>query len=67
MSDATFRIYDWGRKGTDGKPRQLHLRESMESIDFDRGPVGPIAPCIADRRRRDPRAAVAIALLRLSV
>lgn len=46
MSDATFRIYDWGREGPDGKPRPLHLREAMESIDFDRGPVGPIAPDI---------------------
>ncbi len=44
MSDATFRIYDWGRKGPDGKPRQLHFAEAMESIDFDRGPVGPLSP-----------------------
>jgi mannose-6-phosphate isomerase len=44
MSDATFRIYDWGRKGPDGKPRQLHFQESMESIDFNRGPVGPLSP-----------------------
>jgi mannose-6-phosphate isomerase len=44
MSDATFRIYDWGRVGSDGKPRPLHLSESMESIDFDRGPVNPITP-----------------------
>jgi mannose-6-phosphate isomerase len=42
MSDATFRIYDWGRVGADGKPRPLHLREAMESIDFERGPVEPI-------------------------
>ena len=47
MSDATFRIDDWGRKGPDGKPRQLHLREAMESIDFDRGPVDPIIPRVA--------------------
>jgi mannose-6-phosphate isomerase len=46
MSDATFRIYDWGRTGSDGKPRQLHLAEAMESIDFDRGPVGPIRPVV---------------------
>jgi mannose-6-phosphate isomerase len=46
MSDATFRIYDWGRTGPDGKPRQLHLRQAMESIDFDRGPVDPILPHI---------------------
>ena len=44
MSDATFRIYDWGRKGPDGKPRPLHFKEAMESIDFDRGPVGPLSP-----------------------
>jgi mannose-6-phosphate isomerase len=48
MSDATFRIYDWGRTGPDGKPRQLHLAEAMESIDFERGPVGPIRP-VAER------------------
>ena len=43
MSDATFRIYDWGRVGTDGKPRPLHRRESLESTDFAAGPVNPIA------------------------
>jgi len=43
-SDATFRVYDWGRMGADGKPRPLHLREAMESIDFERGPVNPITP-----------------------
>jgi mannose-6-phosphate isomerase len=44
MSDATFRVYDWGRLGSDGKPRPLHIREALESIDFNRGPVDPIAP-----------------------
>ncbi|MDT8321936.1 MAG: type I phosphomannose isomerase catalytic subunit, partial [Xanthomonadales bacterium] len=34
-SDTTYRVYDWGRKGLDGKPRQLHVEESMQSIDFD--------------------------------
>ncbi len=33
-SDTTYRVYDWGRLGTDGKPRQLHLKESLDSIDF---------------------------------
>jgi len=46
MSDATFRIDDWGRRGADGKPRPLHIAESMESIDFDRGPVNPIVPMV---------------------
>ncbi|MEM0964736.1 MAG: type I phosphomannose isomerase catalytic subunit [Verrucomicrobiota bacterium] len=34
-SDTTYRVYDWGRVGLDGKPRQLHIEESMKSIDFD--------------------------------
>jgi len=34
-SDTTYRVYDWGRVGLDGKPRQLHIKESMESIDFE--------------------------------
>ena len=24
-SDTTFRLYDWGRVGADGKPRELHI------------------------------------------
>jgi mannose-6-phosphate isomerase len=33
-SDTTYRVYDWGRVGLDGKPRALHVEESMKSIDF---------------------------------
>ena len=33
-SDTTFRVYDWDRVGLDGKPRALHIQESLESIDF---------------------------------
>ena len=33
-SDTTYRLYDWGRVGADGKPRPLHLEESLKSIDF---------------------------------
>lgn len=43
MSDATFRVYDWERLGADGKPRQLHVTEALESIDFELGPVNPLA------------------------
>jgi mannose-6-phosphate isomerase len=42
MSDATFRVYDWGRVGPDGKPRQLHIEEALASTDFSRGPVNPL-------------------------
>lgn len=34
-SDTTYRVYDWGRVGLDGNPRQLHVEASMRSIDFD--------------------------------
>jgi mannose-6-phosphate isomerase len=42
MSDATFRLHDWNRMGLDGQPRQLHIAESLEAIDFDAGPVSPV-------------------------
>ena len=29
MSDATFRVHDWGRVGPDGKPRELHLSQAL--------------------------------------
>ncbi len=31
-SDITLRLYDWGRLGMDGKPRALHVAESLEVI-----------------------------------
>jgi mannose-6-phosphate isomerase len=42
-SDVTFRLYDWNRPGPDGKPRELHIEESLESIDWSAGPVFPVA------------------------
>ena len=33
-SDTTYRVYDWGRIGLDGKPRQLHVKESLVCINF---------------------------------
>ncbi|WP_395747477.1 type I phosphomannose isomerase catalytic subunit [Prosthecobacter sp.] len=34
-SDTTYRVFDWNRVGLDGKPRALHVMESMQSIDFN--------------------------------
>jgi mannose-6-phosphate isomerase len=34
-SDTTYRVFDWNRLGLDGKPRKLHVPESLQSIDFD--------------------------------
>lgn len=43
-SDITFRLYDWGRLGADGRPRPLHPVEALECLDFNRGPVVPQIP-----------------------
>lgn len=34
-SDTTYRVFDWNRTGLDGKPRELHLAQSLASIDFN--------------------------------
>ena len=34
-SDTTYRVYDWGRVGLDGKPRKLHVEQSLKSIKWD--------------------------------
>lgn len=34
-SDTTYRVFDWNRVGLDGKPRALHIEQSLECIDFD--------------------------------
>lgn len=33
-SDTTYRVFDWNRVDTHGKPRQLHVEQSLECIDF---------------------------------
>ncbi len=40
-SDTTFRLFDWNRVGADGQPRQLHIEQSLEVTNFNRGPVSP--------------------------
>jgi mannose-6-phosphate isomerase len=34
-SDTTYRLFDWNRMGTDGKPRELHVEQSLASMDFN--------------------------------
>jgi mannose-6-phosphate isomerase len=34
-SDTTYRVFDWNRTGLDGKPRALHVAESLASINFN--------------------------------
>lgn len=44
-SDVTYRLYDWGRMGLDGKPRQLHIEKgvqvsNVESLPEVTHPIG---------------------------
>jgi len=34
-SDTTYRVFDWNRVGLDGQPRELHIAQSLASIDFN--------------------------------
>lgn len=49
-SDTTYRLYDWGRMGLDGKPRQLHIDKGLQVSDLAQTPsVGrPIDDLIVD-------------------
>lgn len=34
-SDTTYRVYDWRRLGLDGQPREMHVKQSLDVIDFE--------------------------------
>jgi mannose-6-phosphate isomerase len=34
-SNTTYRVYDWNRLGSDGKPRPLHIEKALDVINFD--------------------------------
>ena len=34
-SDTTYRVFDWNRLDDKGKPRQLHIKEALQCIDFN--------------------------------
>jgi len=40
-SNTTFRLYDWGRVGADGKPRELHIEKGLRAIDYTLMPPSP--------------------------
>ncbi len=42
-SDTTYRVFDWNRVGLDGQPRELHIPQSLASIDFN-----DFAPALVD-------------------
>jgi len=38
-SDTTYRVFDWNRVDDKGKPRQLHIEQALQCVDFN--DVGP--------------------------
>ncbi|WP_168442025.1 type I phosphomannose isomerase catalytic subunit [Pontiella desulfatans] len=34
-SNTTYRIYDWGRMGNDGSPRELHIEQAINVINWN--------------------------------
>ncbi len=47
-SDVTYRMYDWDRLGLDGKPRETHLSQALEVVDYDLGVATPTRAEFAD-------------------
>lgn len=41
-SNATYRVWDYGRLGTDGKPRTLHVEKSIDVAKLTPTPVPPV-------------------------
>lgn len=46
-SDVTYRVYDWDRVGTDGKPRSLHIAQSLAVTRFAPTPTPTPVPALA--------------------
>lgn len=38
-SDTTYRVYDWGRMGLDGRPRALHVAQSLACLEANTAPA----------------------------
>ena len=48
-ADTTFRLFDWDRLDNNGKPRPLHIHESLEVLDTTWHDFHKIPPVAADR------------------
>lgn len=42
-SDTTYRIYDWGRVGLDGEPREVHIEEALACTAFGEAAPEPVS------------------------
>jgi mannose-6-phosphate isomerase len=42
-SDLTYRLFDWNRKGLDGKSRELHVQKATDVLDYRAGGEATLA------------------------
>jgi mannose-6-phosphate isomerase len=49
-SDTTYRLYDWGRVGPDGKPRSLHVEPALTVTDYSAVGIEPQQPSATGRQ-----------------
>ena len=52
-SDITYRIYDYDRRGADGKPRELHTEQARDAIDYTVYPDYRNAPVSSSEKEAD--------------
>jgi mannose-6-phosphate isomerase len=52
-SDLTYRVYDYNRRGADGKPRDLHLESAFKVIRFGAQKGGKLDPVRVHRDGAD--------------
>ena len=45
-SNTTYRVYDWGRMGADGKPRELHVEKAVEVSRLTKETKTDFAPAL---------------------
>ncbi|MFT5288599.1 MAG: mannose-6-phosphate isomerase [Planctomycetota bacterium] len=43
-SDSTYRLYDWGRLGLNGQPRETHVAQGLLCTRFGEDFAGPLRP-----------------------
>ena len=48
-SNLTYRVYDYGRVGNDGKPRELHIEKALKVLNLNKMEINNIqTPVLAD-------------------
>ena len=51
-SDLTYRLYDYGRRDSAGRERELHLEQALQVIDYEASGMPKVTPLTIDPGRR---------------